>query len=72
GCNRRAAGTDLDRIVAFDGSNTVAANLQPLCSRHHHLKHEAGWRVQRRCDGTTEWTSPTGRRYEKPPDPWPQ
>jgi hypothetical protein len=43
----------------------------PLCPRHHHCKHEGGWTVHRRPDGVTEWTSPTGRTYEKPPDDWP-
>ncbi len=68
GCNRRALRCETDHIVAFDGTNTIRINLQPLCPRHHHLKHEAGWAVTRRDDGVTEWTSPTGRHYDKPPD----
>ena len=71
GCTRRASRAELDHIVAYDGTNTVEANLHPLCTRHHHCKHEGGWTVRRRPDGTTEWTSPTGRKYEKPPDDWP-
>lgn len=50
---------------------TEADNLQPLCHRHHHLKHEAGWDVRRASDGTTIWISPTGRRHEKPPAAYP-
>jgi hypothetical protein len=37
GCNRRAARCDLDHLIPFDGTNTIAANLQPVgcasCSR---------------------------------------
>ena len=51
-----------------NGSNTVEQNLHCLCHRHHDAKTHGGWRVRRRTDGTTEWTSPTGRRYDKPPD----
>ena len=32
-----------------------------------HLKHESDWLVRRLDDGSTEWTSPTGRKYVKPP-----
>jgi hypothetical protein len=63
-CNRKAEGCELDHITPFNGRNTTEANLHALCRRHHHLKHEAGWRVRRR-EGTTEWTSPTGRHYVK-------
>ena len=28
-----------------------------------------GWTVERLEDGTTRWTSPRGRTYDKPPDP---
>ena len=67
GCTRPARTADLDHVVAWArGGHTSAANLHALCSRHHHLKHEGGWRVQRRPDGTTIWSSPTGHRYEVP------
>jgi hypothetical protein len=46
-----------------DGGNTDPANLHALCSRHHHLKHEAGWRYETTADGDTVWTSPTGHVY---------
>ncbi|HKC29273.1 MAG TPA: hypothetical protein VKB75_14765, partial [Jatrophihabitans sp.] len=49
-----------------------AANLQPLCSRHHHLKHEAGWSVEREIDGSTTWISPSNRSYVKPPEELPR
>jgi hypothetical protein len=71
GCNRLATRCDLDHVEPYDGTNTVEKNLEPLCPRHHHCKHDGGWTVHRRPDGTTEWTSPTGRTYEKPPADWP-
>jgi hypothetical protein len=68
GCRRRGDRCEIDHVIPFDGTNTVAANLQCLCPRHHHLKHEAGWHVTRAPDGTTHWITPTHRRYAKPPD----
>jgi hypothetical protein len=72
GCGAQAVYCELDHVTAWaHGGATTAANLQPLCARHHHLKHEAGWHVTRAADGTTTWTSPTGRRYSRPPDQLP-
>ena len=72
GCNRRATRCEADHIVAFTGHNTVITNLQPVCSRHHHCKHDAGWQVSRDEDDTTWWTSPTtGRTFSKPRDELP-
>jgi DNA-binding MarR family transcriptional regulator len=67
GCNRRAINCELHHLTRYNGSNTVEANLIALCPRHHHLRHDGGWQIHRRADGTTEWTSPTGRTYLKPP-----
>ena len=60
GCNRRAIRCECDHIVPYNGRNTVIANLEPLCLRHHHCKHDGGWTVCRDSNGTTWWTSPTG------------
>ena len=49
------------------GGQTCPANLMPLCTRHHHLKHDAGWRLWRRKDDTVRWKSPTGHTYDRPP-----
>ena len=69
GCNRRAVGCEIDHIIDYDGANTVIDNLEPLCVRHHHLKHEApGWIVWPDADGISRWRSPHWRVYPKPAD----
>jgi hypothetical protein len=73
GCRRDSGRTEIDHIIAFaEGGPTIEANLQALCGRHHHLKHETTWQVHRSGDGSTHWTAPGGRRYRQPPpDPLP-
>lgn len=67
GCLRTARRCDLDHVHDWHlGGLTDADNLQPLCRRHHHAKHDAGWQPERLEDGSTEWLSPTGRVYRKP------
>jgi hypothetical protein len=73
GCRRRASRDDIDHLLDWQyGGTTTPSNLQPLCTRHHHVKHEAGWTVTREPDGTTIWSSPTGHTYTRPPDQLPQ
>ena len=73
GCARCAADADLDHMENFDGSNTTAENLHPLCRTHHRIKTHAGWNPSRRPDGSTLWTSPTGHEYvHQPETPWRQ
>ena len=63
-CNRKASRCEVDHRRPWEqGGATNEANLDALCSRHHHGKHEAGWTPKRRPDGATEWTSPTGHNY---------
>lgn len=78
-CTRTARRCDLDHRVAWqDGGTTAESNLDALCPRHHHLKHESGWRVRRRSApvgagrrgagagigaSSVEWISPSGHRY---------
>jgi hypothetical protein len=64
GCNRRARACHLDHRIPWEvGGETNAANLQSLCCRHHHGKHDAGWSVKPLPDGGVEWTTPTGHTY---------
>jgi hypothetical protein len=65
-CNRTARHCEIDHRIAWsDGGHTNESNLHVLCARHHHLKHETAWQVQRLPNGDTRWTSPFGRRYTK-------
>jgi hypothetical protein len=65
-CNRRAARCEIDHREAWEcGGTTCAFNLDALCKRHHHGKHEASWQPKRLPNGDLEWTSPTGHRYVK-------
>jgi Domain of unknown function (DUF222) len=70
GCRRAARLCDLDHHEPFgDGGGTNPSNVAALCTRHHNAKHDAGWQVKRRPDGTATWTSPTRHRYVvHPPD----
>jgi hypothetical protein len=73
GCRRTAARCELDHIQPWaDGGPTQPDNLQPLCPRHHHAKHDAGWHAWRLPDHTTRWRSPTGHHYHRPPDQLPR
>ncbi|GAA2238319.1 hypothetical protein GCM10009851_24190 [Herbiconiux moechotypicola] len=70
GCSRRAGRCELDHTHAWsEGGTTVAGNLAHLCSRHHHLKHEGGWRVAADPSASRKltWTSPRGRHYTTHP-----
>ena len=42
---------------------TDLANLLPLCSTHHHLVHEGGWRLELRPDRTITLTRPDGATH---------
>ena len=49
------------------GGKTELENLVLLCSFHHKLVHEHGWRLTRRADGSVQWFWPSGIRYEPGP-----
>jgi hypothetical protein len=74
GCRRPATDSELDHRTPWPTGDTTAANLQPLCKRHHDMKHHSRWRVQRLPDGTYQWTSPTRHtyRYRPPENPVPE
>lgn len=71
GCGRRAANCDLDHTCAWAaGGPTSAANLTHRCRKHHTLKHQTKWRVDRPPGSERAvWTSPTG--YARTADPPP-
>jgi hypothetical protein len=69
-CSRPARHCELDHGDPWcTGGHTNADLLHPLCTRHHHAKHNAGWTVERQPDGTYHWTDPTGHTHVvHPPD----
>jgi hypothetical protein len=50
-----------------DGGRTDLQNLLLICSFHHKLVHEYGWRIKREPDGTIRWFQPDGVRYRAGP-----
>lgn len=52
-----------------DGGRTTIPNLALICSFHHRLVHERGWRVERLEDGDLAWRRPDGRRWASGPPP---
>ena len=49
------------------GGETSLGNLVQLCTAHHHLVHEGGWRVQLDADGALAFTAPDGRALPSEP-----
>jgi hypothetical protein len=70
GCaNRRFIHGHHIRHWAHDGETSLQ-NLALLCSFHHHLVHEGGFRVRRDLgSGTLEWFDPRGRPIPDVPSP---
>jgi hypothetical protein len=50
-----------------DGGKTTLENLTLVCSFHHRLVHEYGWRMARVRDGTVGWFRPNGIRMRAGP-----
>jgi hypothetical protein len=71
GCGRAARACDLDHTVAWvDGGATRADNLAHLCRKHHVMKHESRWKVERPPGSAMVWTSPTGHVRSSDPPPF--
>jgi Domain of unknown function (DUF222) len=70
GCLRPAHACQVDHTVPWaEGGCTCADNLDPLCLRHHRLRHLAGWRITQTEEGTYDWVSPVGQRFTRLPIP---
>jgi hypothetical protein len=69
GCRRTARTCQLDHRIPWPDGPTDVTNLQPLCLRHHRMKHHSNWTVIKNPDGSYDWTSPTKHRYRyRPPE----
>ncbi len=71
GCCRPATVIELDHRVSFPLGATSTLNLQPLCRRHHLVKHSEGFSVVREADGSYTWTSRFGSTFRKPAPEYP-
>ncbi|OOB91491.1 HNH endonuclease signature motif containing protein [Rathayibacter sp. VKM Ac-2630] len=69
GCTRPASSAEADHTVEWrHGGETGPHNLASLCTAHHHVRHGDRWTYVLHPDGTTDWTTPTGRRViTRPP-----
>jgi len=64
-CGIGTARCDVDHTHDWaHGGETDHRNLAHLSRGHHTLKHHGGWKVTQRADGSLQWTSYLGRRYE--------
>ncbi|MBY6675780.1 DUF222 domain-containing protein [Rhodococcus sp. BP-332] len=69
GCAVPSEECDLDHVVPFDhtdprrGGWTVAANLQPLCRRHHGLKTRGQWHYRKLHNGIVHIRDSQGNDY---------
>jgi hypothetical protein len=73
GCQRTARRCEIDHALDWDyGGCTDHDNLNALCPRHHHTKHDADWQLSRDDDANiSTWTAPTGHKYRSQPPPLP-
>jgi hypothetical protein len=62
GCTMPASRCDLDHEIRWPDGPTAEWNLKDRSRRCHQAKH-GGWHAERHEDGSTDWTSPTGRTY---------
>lgn len=68
GCGARRF-TQAHHLTWFSkGGRTELGNLVLVCSFHHRLVHEHGWRLERTGDAVV-WYRPDGRRYRAGPEP---
>jgi hypothetical protein len=68
GCTMPASRCDLDHGNEFPRGPTAEWNLDDKSRRCHGAKHH-GWTAIRQEDGSSDWTSPTGRTYRSH-SPW--
>jgi hypothetical protein len=52
-----------------EGGRTELENLVLICSFHHKLVHEYGWRIRREHTGEVRCARPDGTRYRAGPSP---
>ena len=66
GCDRPLDWCQAHHVIEWSppaNGPTDLANLVPLCSRHHHLAHEGGWRLALDADRALHLHQPDGSRW---------
>jgi hypothetical protein len=71
GCCRPASTVELDHRIPFPLGDTSTINLQPLCRKHHQVKHSDGFEVVLEADGSYTWTSRFGSVFRTPAPEYP-
>jgi hypothetical protein len=65
-CDRPITWTQAHHIHEWEhGGPTDLINLVPLCTRHHHMVHDDGWRLWLRADRTLEIHRPLERSHHR-------
>jgi hypothetical protein len=68
GCDVPFGRCEIHHIIPFEiGGLTNLDNLLPLCSRHHHLVHELGWKLELAPDRHLTIRQPDGTVYSSEP-----
>jgi hypothetical protein len=69
GCHQPAIHADLDHAIPYTqpGGHTSAANLVPLCRRHHRLKTKGRWKLRLNNDTSITWRTPAGLEHHIKP-----
>ena len=66
GCEVPFHRCEIHHIVPWErGGPTDLDNLIPLCSRHHHVVHELGWKLRLEADRTLVIVQPDGTEYAR-------
>jgi hypothetical protein len=67
GCSHRRF-TDAHHIRWWsEGGGTDLDNMALVCTFHHNLVHEYGWKLRREAEGGFCWYRPDGTRYRAGP-----
>ena len=70
GCDRRPSWSDAHHIDFWEHDGpTCITNMALLCTRHHHMIHKKGWRVELLPDRTLIVTTPANRKLTSRPPP---
>jgi hypothetical protein len=68
-CSQPAHRCQLDHTTRYPDGPTAATNLGPPCGPHHDLKTRLGWQLHQPHPGYFVWTTPTGKTYQREPEP---